>query len=904
MKEDSSSTETSPASDSSAFYIALNEYRLTNANIRYEDATLPMELQIAGMDHQGSGDFAAEVYDFRTQTSIQELSTVYDGIAYLNKAVLDATVNLSVDMTKDLRVEFNDNEFTLNELGLGLEGFVAMPGEDIEMDLQYAARQTTFRSLLSLVPGVYTADFSDIQTEGKVQFDGFVRGIYNETRMPGFGLNAKVQDARMKYPDLPKAVSGIQMDLKVNNPDGDLEKTHILLKQFHADLGKNPIDAQLDLTGLENMKIDGSLQAKLNLEELTDLFPIEGTELKGLFSVDATAKGNYSEASGSFPVVGAKMEMENGFVRNEEYPAELTELRFHGSLQDVDGQLASAGLEVPDFHFLLDGEPLDGQLTVSNFDDPTYSLQAKGVLDLEKLMQIYPIDHMTLKGKLIVEDFSTEGTYSDIEAERYTELPTSGRVEVQNLVYTDDELGAAVTVDQGVAEFTPSRINIRGASGKLGRSDYQVDGYFDNYLAYSLMEDESLGGNMQLISRTLDLNEWMEEEESSPSGGANEEMETYEAIPVPANLEVAFQAQIDKVLYEDLVLENMEGGLRVVDETVQMQDLNFDMLGSEIVMSGEYKTQNPRQPSYHFFMDVQHLAVKNAVQYFSFVKQFAPALEFVDGVCNTQFGIGGLLRSDMMPVLESINSEGLFNMLSGGLKQSPMMASLSTKTKIGSLGSLNLANATGKFAIQDGFLIISPMDLKAGDITLTIGGRQNLAGNLDYSILVDAPSGKLDQAAVGALSNLTGIGLQTGDRIQVNLKVGGTHKNPSISGGSGGTGSELKNQLTESAEEELEKRLGTNVELDKDSIKQQISETKEQLKDTIQTVVAETKEQVKDTVQALVEEKKEEIKSEVSSQVGDKVEEVIGEDAKDQLDQLKEKFGLPKLGKKKKKKDE
>ncbi|MEM7367527.1 MAG: AsmA-like C-terminal region-containing protein [Bacteroidota bacterium] len=900
MKPDSTTVVEDTSTSNASFNIGLQEYRLTDANIRYEDATLPMDLILSGMNHSGSGDFTADVYELRTQTNIQALTAIYDGIAYLNKTSLDADAQLKVDMSRDMRIDFMDNEFTLNALTLGLDGYVAMPGDDIDMDLTYEAKQTTFKSLLSLVPGVYTEDFQEIETDGSLRFDGHVKGIYNDDRLPGFGLNAQVANAMMHYPDLPESITGIDMDLAVNNPDGELEHTHILLKEFHADLGSNPIDAQADISGMERVQLKGKLDANLNLGELTRMFPVEGIDLKGIFSLKASANGIYDEKTGSFPTVEGVMDMKDGYLKNADYPAELTELHFHGELQDVDGQLTSAVLEVPDFHLLLDGEPLDGSMRVQNFDNPTYALQAKGRLDLEKLMQIYPIDSMTLKGKLIVENFSTAGTYSDIEAERYTELPTSGNIQIQNLLYSDYELAAPITIDQGSAVFTPARIDIRGARGKLGKSDYQVDGYVDNYLAYALMENELLQGNMQLVSNTLDINEWMEEESPSTESSAppsTSEESPYEAIPVPANLDVGFQARINKVMYEDLVLENMQGGLRVADETVQMEDLGFKMLGSNVLMSGEYKTQNPRQPSYHFFMDLKQLAVKKVVEHFPFVKEFAPALEFIDGICNTQFGIGGLLRSDMMPVLESINSEGLFNMLNGGLKQTPMLSSLSEKTKIESLGTLNLADASGKFEIRDGFLIVSPIDLKAGDVVMTIGGQQSLAGNLDYLVSLDAPSGKLDQAAIGALSNLTGAGLTTGDRLKINLTVGGTHSSPKISGGSGGTGDQLKDQLTETAEQKLEQQLGTDVELNKDSLTSQLTETKEEVKDSIKELVEDTKAQAKDTLQALVDDKKEEVKDEISKEVGD----VLGDEAKSQLEELKNKFGLPKRKKKKKK---
>ncbi|MEM7656520.1 MAG: AsmA-like C-terminal region-containing protein [Bacteroidota bacterium] len=889
---DSSATEVDTAS--SSFQIALQAYELTDGFLRYQDETLPMDLMIQGLRHRGKGDFTAETFVLETVSSATAITTEYDGIKYLNRAVVEAAVNMDIDVSEDLQIDLRDNLLSVNDMSVKVDGSVGMPGDDIDLDLAYAAQKTTFASLFSLIPGVYTADFADIQTDGNLVFDGYVKGRYNETQIPGFGLNLQVDQGSIQYPDVPKPITGILMDLKVDAPAGDLEQMVINLKRLRADLGQNPIDASAEIKGLERMQIIGNLKAKLQLEELTEMFPIEGTELKGLFKVDATANGVYDDAAGSFPQVDGRMALTDGYVKNAEYPAELTEFGFHGELKDVDGALTSAVFDLPDFHFLLDGEPIDGSLHVENFDNPTYLLKARGTLDLAKLLQIYPIDSMELTGRLIVEDFSTAGTYADIEAERYTDLPTSGRVQVQELVYQDAYLTAPVTVQSGTADFTPNRLNISGARGQLGKSDYAVDGYFTNYLAYALLENEPLGGQMSLRSQRFDVNEWMEEEGGGSSSG--EEAVAYEVIPVPGNLNVAFDADLKEVLYEDLVLSDMKGSMRVADQAVQMEDVSFGMLGGRVAMSGEYVTTNVRQPSYHFYMNVQELLVEKVAETFTIAQEYAPALKFIDGICNTEFGISGLLGSDMMPVLESVNSLGVFNMLKGGLKNTPMLTSLSEKTQLSQLSQLNLEAAKGQFEIKDGFLIISPIDLKKDDLLITIGGRQNLAGSLDYDLALDAPSGKLDQAAVGALSSLTGTSFQTSDRVQLNLKIGGTTQAPKIRGGKGGTVQEVKDQLVDAAENKLKEETGLDVSLNKDSLKQQAQQTTEVVKDTVKAVVQETKEAVTDTLKAVVDEKKEEAKE----VIGDKIEETIGQEAKDQLNNLKDRFGLPKRKKKKK----
>jgi hypothetical protein len=62
---------------------------------------------------------------------------------------------------------------------------VALPDTtNTNMDLTFKAKENTFKSLLSLVPGVYTTQFDDLKADGNVAFDGFAKGTYNASRCP------------------------------------------------------------------------------------------------------------------------------------------------------------------------------------------------------------------------------------------------------------------------------------------------------------------------------------------------------------------------------------------------------------------------------------------------------------------------------------------------------------------------------------------------------------------------------------------------------------------------------------------------------------------------------------------------------------------------------------------------
>ncbi len=889
------------AEESLEFLINLQSYRITDGSLYYEDKTMPLRASLHALNHSGKGDFTATNYDLKTQTSAKDITVVFDNVAYLKRANIDADVNMNIDVAKDLTIKLLENIIRLNELSTAVDGAIAMPGDDISLDLAFDLKETNFRDLLSLVPGIYTADFKDIKTEGFLAMKGFVKGVYNETSMPGFGLDLEVRNGKIQYPDLPEPISNIGIDLHVNEPDGTFDAFEMNLKRLHAELGKNPIDGKLTLKGLGPMNLDGALVADVNLEELSRMVPMEGTELRGRFQVNGTAKGIYDDAKGTFPTAEAVMSLSDGYVKNSEYPTEITDLNVQASLKDASADLAAAVFEVPAFSFKLDGEPLAGSAIVKDFSDPAYDVQANGTLDLDKLMKVYPIDSMELSGKILVENFRTQGRMSDIEAERYTALPTSGKVQVDNLRYLDYELGNPVTVDKGTASFTPERLEISGASGMLGTSDYQVSGFIDNYLKYALLENEPLSGTLQFTSKKLDLNEWMEEE-IPPAVQEQMEEVPLEAFPIPKGIDMDIVGSVDEVIYDTYNLKKVSGKVEIADEAMVMKDVGFNLLGSQMKMGGSYDTKVPYEPAYSFFMDLRDLNIGKAAQAFSTLQTFAPITQLIDGAANTTFAISGKLKKNLDPILESINSEGAFEVLKGSLQESKSFGLLADLTKIDKLKSLDIGGAKGWFTIQDGYLEVTPIELSIGDIQLSIGGKQNLSGNLDYDILMDIPAGKTGQAAFSALSNLTGTSLKTDDRVAIDLKLGGTFKEPKLQNVRSNTADQVKNDLITAGADKLNDALkdktgvDVDVPLNKDSLKQTVDVAKQQAQDSLKAVADRAKKRAEDSVKAVIAAQKLEAQKKLEAEL----EKNLGSGAKNALDSLKTKFKIPKFGKKKK----
>lgn len=280
-----------------AFSIKLKQFDIKGLEVMYTDQQGGMEFKTTKLDMSLSGDFGADRTTLKTELTTENTKLVSGGVSYLNGAELGLNAEVDADLANK-NYTLKDNEFRINGLHLSWNGTIAMPNdEDINLDLIYAASKTEFKEILSMVPAVYTKDFASVQASGSLELNGMVKGTYNEKTIPGFTVNLKVGNGQFKYPDLPKSVDDIQVDLNVTNPGGDADNTVLDLKQFKFQLGGNPFDVRaLVKTPVSDPDIDASFKGKIDLTSLADAIPMEeGEKLSGTVIADASIKGKQSD---------------------------------------------------------------------------------------------------------------------------------------------------------------------------------------------------------------------------------------------------------------------------------------------------------------------------------------------------------------------------------------------------------------------------------------------------------------------------------------------------------------------------------------------------------------------------------------------------------------------------------
>ncbi|MBL7691495.1 MAG: AsmA family protein [Flavipsychrobacter sp.] len=292
------SAETAPKEESAPFAMKLRKYAIERTYIEYDDRQGKMKAVIRNLNHSGSGDFSSDAFTLSTNTTADALSFIYGGIPYLNKVKTAIELDLQID-NKASKYSFNTEKIQLNGLKLYTKGFVQMPDTtNMVMDIQFGTPSNDFKDILSLVPGIYTADFKDIKTTGKLALSGFVKGKYNATQMPSYMLNLDIDNGSFQYPALPQKVSNIQVKLKVVNPDGITDHTVVNLEKCHVELGAEPFDLRMLLRNpMTDQWIDAAAKGHVDLSRMSQFVSLEaGTKMAGEVSADVSVKGSMAQA--------------------------------------------------------------------------------------------------------------------------------------------------------------------------------------------------------------------------------------------------------------------------------------------------------------------------------------------------------------------------------------------------------------------------------------------------------------------------------------------------------------------------------------------------------------------------------------------------------------------------------
>ncbi|UBZ08555.1 AsmA-like C-terminal region-containing protein [Salegentibacter mishustinae] len=602
-------TATAKDSASTGFSFDLKHYEINNSRVKYLDEGQKLLLDVEELHHEGTGDFSLAESELDTKSNAL-VSLDYDGTNYLNrnKVSLDAVIQMDLE---NMRYTFLENEAMINQLPLTFEGFVQVNEDNNEIDLSFQTPSSDFKNFLAVIPATYAKNIENVETSGDFVVNGKIQGIVDETYIPKMDIKVSSDNASFKYPDLPKSVQDINIDLQILNETGILEDTYLTFDNvtFRIDQDRFATNGSIkNLMG--NMLVDMALQGTLNLANLDQAYPLElEQDLNGILTADFTTQfdmnsiekeqyqnvksngtasiKNFSYKSPEIPnevkIANARLNFNQGNVRVPELKLTTgqTDITASGDIENLIG-------------FLFTDQKLKGSF---NVDSNVFAINDFMIAETE-----------TKTGT--EETTSQSSTQSTSEAVKIPSfLDTELAFNVNTVIYDNLELKNATgtiilrdetaTLQNITTNIFGGNINLAGnVSTKGSTPTFDMDlalnslNIAESFTSLKMLQAlapvaKALEGKLQTnLQLAGNLNEDLTPQLSTLAGNALAEILTADIDPEKLPLLSSLDQQLNFIDLNDIDLDKLKTRLTFKDGMVQIEPFNFDVKGVNVEVSG------------------------------------------------------------------------------------------------------------------------------------------------------------------------------------------------------------------------------------------------------------------------------------------------------------------------------
>jgi len=638
------------------------------------------------------------------------------------------------------------------------------------------------------------------------------------------------------------------VDLTFNQPNTSLN----IREGSYAKLNELTLDMFGDIA-MPDETIDMDLSFSTpssDLKPLISLIPayymadFEGLSASGSFDISGKVVGTYDEKLDLYPSMDISMKAKNGRIQYPDLPSEINNLMINASLKHPGGDLDKLTFNLYQFSMIMAGQSFNGSFALATpMSDPSVSLNAKGKLNLGDLIQVVPLEETFDISGLADVDIKFSARLSDVENDAYDNIIAYGKGELTDFRYVDSDMPYPVAIPHAYMVLTPQKVDVENLKLIVGSTDIQATGKLDNLIQYA-MSDAELVGSFNVASETIHVDELMSFMQDDDPASTNVvttddgkvEVLTVEDIRLPDNIDFTMRANVSRVVFGDLDISQLSGGIHLKDQTLSMNETRMKMMGGGIEMDGSLNTREER-PIASFAMNLINIPFAEAYRSMDMVKQLAPIMERSEGTFSSRFSMTSALESDLSLDMTTLAAEGLLR-TTGVVVQADVFEKIAQALKNDDYRSFSLGNTLAEFEVLNGRLFLKPFDFTGKQLKGNVSGSSGLDQTLDFDMTLQLPF-----RSVKADKLLRQFGASTPSTINMDVHIGGTYTSPTVKTSLADMGSNALDKAKQEVKDRVEREVDDAVDQAKQRARDEADKLLKEARDRADKIVAEAERQ-------------------------------------------------------------
>lgn len=715
-------------SENSAMNVNLDALKFKgDVNMIGEKIKADIEASSSFLNYEGDGQYAElsnlnfkyngdindlDVVKGNLELGLDDLSFVMDNETYVNKA--DVRLITPLDATlSTMNVKLGASQLAFNNIFIDMIGEVAMPNDDILVDLDVKTNTLIVEELIELIPASMREELLDgIDVRGELYLAANVEGTYNENSMPAVNAEIKYNKGMISMPEmLPYPVTNFSANIKA---DVDLNnKTDIYVNHLNANMS----NSSLALSGtikdvMDKMYCNIKLNAVADLNELQSFIP-EDIVAEGKIKLDATASVNNHQIT-NMDLMNAKvngnMQWDNmNIVYYDTINVTADRLDVSLTLPNPVSEDLMNGLAAVE----IKGANLDARVAdmiVAGLKDYNVNAQVSNVLDEKVPMSVYAdysfsridasMDDMnffankpygsvamfmkensndatyiatysgdSLSFKMGEEmsfdteniEFNVSANYDDDQEDLLLQWSPHAGIKLNKAVFAMTDIPTPVYIPSIDFQYDSTGIEIQNSRVLLGDSDFELKGRFMDVDEF-IRKEALLKGKLDFTSNYTDVNYIMEM--FSGMGDTTvvaEEVVELDTVQkednpfiVPLGIDVTLNTKIDKAIVGEMNLHDIGGGLTVKDGILVLNEMGFTSDAATMELTAMYKSPRKNHLYVGFALHLIEIDIAEMIDLIPELDTLVPMLSSFAGKAEFHIAAETYLKSNYDPKMSTL----------------------------------------------------------------------------------------------------------------------------------------------------------------------------------------------------------------------------------------------------------
>ena len=404
----------------------------------------------------------------------------------------------------------------------------------------------------------------------------------------------------------------------------------------------------------------------------------------------------------------------------------------------------------------LRGRPFSGSLRYENLLDPTVRLDLRADLDVARVLRFLPVAAVrgaSGQARLAVR---LAGNLRQFRARPASAAGQSaGELTLRGVSVQLRDYPQAPTGLTGTFRLRQNNVAVTRFTGRMGRSDFQLNGLFKNALGWLLLPRQPLLVEANVESRVLDLDQLLSttNRPAMPiTTTATTGRGTGYGLDVSPDLALNLKATVGQVRFRRFRGQQLRGTLRLRGQVLSTPGLSVAAAGGHATLRGTLDVRQPDLLKASTSMSCTQLPLDSLFYVFENFGQDFLTARHLRGTLTASVESDLYFNRQFTPLTDRLEAEIRATVRNGELNDFAPLQKLSMVASREQLRHLRFAQLTNSIYIQSRTVYVPEMEIRSNVRTasvLRVTGTHTFDQRIDYHLSIPVLPGLLHRPSIG-----------------------------------------------------------------------------------------------------------------------------------------------------------